>query len=487
VSRLRLGLQGKTLVGLLLVALVPLVVALVLVDQLAATAGRVSAGEARRLREPLVRAGDAFKELVAARKEAFSASAGLMATGPEVAAACRGQGAEATVQALLAAQPRALRIAVTREGTELAAAERKASGKSHDFDVDAAVPGSAPPCLLRVRWGFPDSILDGQQVVGAALHDRRYLEEVGRALPRYYFIGFAILFGSVVSVVTVLAILVARRFTRRLKRLAAATHEVAAGDLTARAALSGTDELGDLGREFDLMVGELAASRTEIEYLQKIAAWQEVARRLAHEIKNPLTPIQLAVQQLASSYASGATGERFQQQLAASVEIVEEEVGGLRRLVDAFSSFAKLPPVEAAPVDLAVIVDDVVQSQPGLELEVVAPAGQITVQGDRLLLRRALTNLVDNAREAGARRARIAWQVRGRTAELTVDDDGPGIGPELQRRVFDPYVTTKEHGTGLGLAIVKKSLLEHGGDVRVEAGPSPLGGARFVVTVPLAA
>jgi len=207
-----------------------------------------------------------------------------------------------------------------------------------------------------------------------------------------------------------------------------------------------------------------------------------VARRLAHEIKNPLTPIQLAVQELHRKY--DGDDEKFRRLLDEAHAIVAEEVAGLRRLVDAFRGFATLPRVEPKPLDLAVVVEDVAREQ---EIGTGPPSGPVMISGDRLLLRRAIVNLVENARQAGARRVEVAWRCDGDRATIAVDDDGPGVPEVVRDRVFDPYVTTKEHGTGLGLAIVKKTMLEHGGEVRLCPEPSPLGGARFELSLPLAA
>ena len=129
-----------------------------------------------------------------------------------------------------------------------------------------------------------------------------------------------------------------------------AAQRVGAGDLSVRVAPRGNDELDELARAFDVMVAELGDARSRLGYLQKVSAWQEVARRLAHEIKNPLTPIQLAVQELASKYRGD--DPEYRRLLATAQEILNEEVGAIRRLVDDFSAFAKLPKVEPAPVDL---------------------------------------------------------------------------------------------------------------------------------------
>jgi two-component system nitrogen regulation sensor histidine kinase NtrY len=477
---MRLGLQGKAVLGLLVVALVPLAVAVLLVAQIGEAAGRVASGEVQRLREPLQRAAGVYRELVDSKKELFARRTTLISYELGLGPCGERALAETAVQRLVDGDASIVRAAILREGALLAERERTPDQAVRPLDLEA---GFAEVCTLQVRWGFPARFLDEQQALGDALREHRTLGQITRTLPTSYLLAFAALFGGVVAAVTIVAIWAARRYITRIRQIIAATHAVAEGDLGARARVTGRDELAELGGAFDRMVGELATSRAEIEYLGKIAAWQEVARRLAHEIKNPLTPIQLAVQQLASSYAGD--DPRFRKQLRDSVEIVEEEVAGLRRLVDAFSSFAKLPRVEPVPVDLAVVIDDVVQGASGIAVELEPPPSPLVVHGDRLLLRRALTNLVDNAREAGARKVRIDWRVEAGLVRVVLDDDGPGVKGEIRGRIFDPYVTTKEHGTGLGLAIVKKTLLEHGGDIEVAREPSALGGARFVIELPL--
>ena len=485
---MRLGLQGKAVVGLLTVALVPLTVALLLVREITQAAQRVAAGEAARLEAPLERARDAYREAVAARKDGYRSSAQLAATRPDVIGACApdagADAARAALERLVADEPLLARAALVQAGRERAAASREPSEPMKTFDLDQPV-AAAPDCTLELRYAFRARLLDDQQVIAEALREQRFLGRVHRTLPSSYWTAFALLFGGVVAAVTLIAIWVARSTSRRIERLADATARVAEGDLDARVDVPGHDELADLGQAFNRMVADLRRSRAEIEYLQKIGAWQEVARRLAHEIKNPLTPIQLAVQQLASKY----TGDdaRYRKMLAAASEIVTEEVAGLRRLVDAFSGFAKLPRVEPQELDLAQVMDDVARDAgagSAVELQLAAPAAAVGVAADRMLLRRALVNLVDNAREAGARRVRIEWSEAAGGARVTVDDDGPGVPADVAGRIFDPYVTTKEHGTGLGLAIVKKTLLEHGGDVVLDGAASPLGGARFVLTLP---
>jgi nitrogen fixation/metabolism regulation signal transduction histidine kinase len=258
------------------------------------------------------------------------------------------------------------------------------------------------------------------------------------------------------------------------------------------------DEIGDLTKAFNAMVRDLRDSRGRIEYLQRIGAWQEFARRLAHEIKNPLTPIQLAVQEVHRSYR----GEDavYRRRLDDALAIVEEEVATLRRLVSEFSAFAKLPQATLEPADLNEFVRELERSLQAVaeeledavrvRVECIASGSELPVAIDAMMLKRAVDNLVRNSIQAlRARPERNTGLVRvramrdGQYALLQVADDGPGVAPGDRARVFDPYYTTKTEGTGLGLAIVKKVVLEHDGEI--DCGPSELGGALFTIRLPL--
>jgi nitrogen fixation/metabolism regulation signal transduction histidine kinase len=278
--------------------------------------------------------------------------------------------------------------------------------------------------------------------------------------------------------------------------------------------VTGSDELTELARVYNRMLGEMQQSRARIEYLQRIGAWQEMAQRLAHEIKNPLTPIQLAVQECHRKYAG--EDPRFRSLLDTTLEVVEEEVGTLRRLVGNFSSFARLPHSELREESLREFLRECSEqlahlaaerSEDGAEDVVVThdvhvqwelPSEPYPVAVDRQLLRRVLVNLVRNSVEAvraGNKPAAASGGSRGhvlvraeRTGEgvaIVVEDDGPGVPESTRERVFDPYFTTKSEGTGLGLAIVKKIVVEHNGTIQV-ARSAKLGGAALVLTLPLA-
>jgi nitrogen fixation/metabolism regulation signal transduction histidine kinase len=241
------------------------------------------------------------------------------------------------------------------------------------------------------------------------------------------------------------------------------------------------------------MLDELANAQSKVAYLQRIGAWQEMARRIAHEIKNPLTPIQLAVQQLRDK--DPGLSPEFSRMLKNAVEIVEDEVEGLRRMVTGFSQFAKVPEVRMERIELRRVLDEFERAYGHLTereddvLTVTDDDPDLIVDADRQLLKQVLVNLVENAvlsaREAGRSPVEVEVSTAkvGNTVEIRVDDNGPGVPEEMREKVFEPYQTTRTQGTGLGLAIVKKVILDHRGEVTVET--SPKGGARFIVRLPL--
>ncbi|GAB5543449.1 MAG: hypothetical protein SangKO_032090 [Sandaracinaceae bacterium] len=316
----------------------------------------------------------------------------------------------------------------------------------------------------------------------------------------FYLAVYVAFLLSVIVVALAIGIIVSRRVTRRVAVLAEATERVGRGDLAVQVPLDGRDEVAELTRAFNAMVRDIRESRDRIEYLQRIGAWQEFARRLAHEIKNPLTPIQLAVQQVHRTYRGDDA--RFRRTLDDANAIVEEEVATLRRLVGEFSEFARLPVAALETAELGAFVREAMrgvdtaallppalagQTAPSLALE-VAP-GPMSVKIDAQMLRRALDNLVRNAVQAvahaapeGGGQVLVAARREGRDVVLEVRDDGPGIDPDQRERVFDPYFTTKDEGTGLGLAIVKKVVLEHGGAIGCHEAPE--GGAAFRIRLP---
>lgn len=317
-------------------------------------------------------------------------------------------------------------------------------------------------------------------------------------LTRRVIMIYAVFLGVIVIISVWQGVFWTRRFTRRLHTLNLATKSVAQGDLSVRVDPGGEDEVGELIGSFNTMVDEISSTRTRIEYLQKISTWQEIARRLAHEIKNPLTPIHLAAQQLKNKFDPNATDDpMFGRLLEQSVDIIEEEVATLKRLVSDFSSFAKLPQISPEPMDVSDFLTDCemsleyMASQNDLTLMFKLPKPGLFVSIDMMMMKRVVENLIRNAAEAMNNAdvsqpeicVRVEKLKNAQDIAIRVEDNGPGILPEHHPSLFEPYFTTKEEGTGLGLAISKKIVLEHNGVIWIDDEQEK--GASFVIQLPL--
>ncbi len=269
-----------------------------------------------------------------------------------------------------------------------------------------------------------------------------------------------------------------------MEALQAAAARVAAGDLRARVGAAARGEVGELVTAFDAMTEELAQGRTRLAAAERVAAWREVARALAHELKNPLTPIAMSVELLRD--ARGRPG--FEEILDESTRAIGEEVRRLRKIVDEFSRFARLPAPALAPLPAGELAQALLAlypaPPPGVTLVPSVSPGLPVLRADRDQLLQVLHNLVKNALEAmeGGGTLRLSARREGDEVVFEVADSGPGIPADLLPRVFDPYVTTKAGGTGLGLAIAERIVQEHGG--RLEVASPPGQGATFTVRLP---
>jgi nitrogen fixation/metabolism regulation signal transduction histidine kinase len=298
-------------------------------------------------------------------------------------------------------------------------------------------------------------------------------------------------------VALILGLWIARRLSKPLEELASAAGEVAAGrrDLVVRER-GGADELAVLVRSFNVMTDELAAGEERLKQSERIAAWREIAKRIAHEIKNPLTPIQLNIEMLQRGYRDNP--DSVDKQYREVIESTLYEVGRVKRIVDEFSHFARMP----APVLTTTCLGELIDSTIALHREVSGevrlsrsglPKLQASVDPDQM--RQVLTNLIKNAIEAvdsdkdradpGCVDVGLEVQANQSVAVITVADTGPGIPEEVRERLFTPYFTTKTLGTGLGLAIVHRIVAEHGGEISVSQRAE--GGTCFVVRLPVSA
>jgi nitrogen fixation/metabolism regulation signal transduction histidine kinase len=285
-----------------------------------------------------------------------------------------------------------------------------------------------------------------------------------------------------------LGFVVARRTTQPLAALADGARAVSRGELDVQVNVRGKDEVGELGRAFNRMTADLTGAREQLVRAERVAAWREIAQRIAHEIKNPLTPIQMAVETLQRAQAKGS--DQFDALFPESAETILAEVARLKSIVAEFSSFARLPAPNLQACDLSELVDGALKlyAAAGVPLEREAAVGLPTVRADRDQVTQVLLNLLENARDAIGEKPGGLIRVRLRalegSVELEVEDNGPGLSPEARDKIFTPYFTTKARGTGLGLAIVHRIVSDHAGDIRVAAATT--GGARFTVSLPRA-
>jgi two-component system nitrogen regulation sensor histidine kinase NtrY len=253
---------------------------------------------------------------------------------------------------------------------------------------------------------------------------------------------------------------------------------------------------GGVGGEMVLTFDDI----TRLVTAQRNAAWRDVARRIAHEIKNPLTPIQLSAERLRRRYRKqvGDDVEVFDR----CTETIIRQVGDIGRMVDEFSSFARMPAPRFTPVDPAEQLREAVFAQrvaaADIGVELIEPLPRVVLHADRPMIGQALTNILKNAGEAVAARRAMAPRkgdgerpgisasliVEGDTLTFVVEDDGPGLPAKDRDRLTEPYVTTREKGTGLGLAIVKRICEEHGGELKL-ADAERLSGARVCLVFPL--
>jgi nitrogen fixation/metabolism regulation signal transduction histidine kinase len=225
---------------------------------------------------------------------------------------------------------------------------------------------------------------------------------------------------------------------------------------------------------------------------ERVAAWRELARRLAHELKNPLFPLQLTVENLAR--ARQLPEAEFDEVFRESTATLGMEIANLKTIIGRFSDFSKMPKPELERIDAKDAIERVrslyeaagEQNAVKTRFEVQLSAQPMPLDADPELLHRALSNLVLNAMDAMPEGGTLTLsaQPKGETVELRVADTGQGMTPEECERLFTPYYTTKEHGTGLGLAIVQSVVADHGGAIAVESQTG--GGTAFVITLPKA-
>jgi signal transduction histidine kinase len=283
----------------------------------------------------------------------------------------------------------------------------------------------------------------------------------------------------------------AARVTRPVEQLAHAAQEVAEGNWNVRVDVLGDDELGQLADSFNRMTTELLGQKERLIQAERVAAWRELARRLAHELKNPLFPLQLTVENLVR--ARQQTPEQFEEVFRESSRTLLAEIANLKGIIGRFSEFSKMPQPKLQRVQVNEVIRGALQlfqaqlEAPGrakISCEVQLDPHLGAISADAELLHRAISNLVLNAMDAMPQGGTLTLRTRddGREVVIEVADTGAGLTPEECERIFTPYYTSKEHGTGLGLAIVQSVVSDHGGRIHVRSSPGR--GTTFVIELP---
>ena len=313
-----------------------------------------------------------------------------------------------------------------------------------------------------------------QPAIGVLLvgSSRRPLIELQRRiLSTAMFVG-----GGGLLVAVLASLWFAARVTRPVVSLAEAARRVAAGDLATKVEVESSDELGELAASFNRMTEDLLQQKDRAVQAERVAAWRELARRLAHELKNPLFPLQVTVENLVR--AKTKSPEMFEEVFQEGTATLLAEINNLKTIIGRFSEFSKMPQPQRQPTQVNDVLRAVLrvfqaqlQANNNIAVRSQLAADLPEISADPDLLHRAFSNLVLNAIDAMPRGGELTLRtaaIAGGVA-ISVSDTGAGLAPEECARLFTPYYTTKRHGTGLGLAIVQSVVSDHGGKISVES------------------
>ena len=353
-----------------------------------------------------------------------------------------------------------------------------------DAEVFHAIPLTGPTFIPA---SSANQSATNQQLMGILLvgSSRRPLIELQRRV-----VSTALLVGGAGILVAVLASLwFAARVTRPVVSLAEAARRVAAGDLNAKVEVESRDELGELAASFNRMTEDLVQQKDRTLQAERVAAWRELARRLAHELKNPLFPLQVTVENLMR--AKQKSPEMFEEVFNEGTTTLLAEINNLKTIIGRFSEFSRMPQPKRRPTQVNDVVRSVLrvfqaqlQAKNQIKVNTALADALPEISADPDLLHRALQNLVLNAIDAMAQGGELAIRTAtlGDRIEISVSDTGSGLTQEECGRLFTPYYTTKQHGTGLGLAIAQSVVSDHGGKISVESTKEK--GTTFTIELP---
>ena len=338
--------------------------------------------------------------------------------------------------------------------------------------------------FLVVTKAIEEEISRGSQRVVDVHQMFKTLDFFEDDLTRGFLLSFIVIYIPIAGLSVGLGYYFSRKITTPLLSLVKGTKKVATGDWEHRVKVTSKDEVGQLVAAFNNMVCTLKDKQDQVIALEKMAVWREIARILAHEIKNPLTPIQLTVQHMKDKYTG--TDPEYGRLLAECSEIVTEEIESLRTLVKEFSDFARMPKLNPTLGDLNDLVREVrkLYSDSPLQVELDSTLPEFTFDYEKM--RRVLINLIENSLDGLQDRKDqeliVRTSIEDGAAVLFTRDNGCGIPPDVKEKIFEPYFSTKKTGVGLGLAIVKRIVEEHGGRIALESTEGE--GTEFCIRLP---
>jgi two-component system, NtrC family, nitrogen regulation sensor histidine kinase NtrY len=380
--------------------------------------------------------------------------------------------------------------AAERDNWPPAVQEFYASGEAENFILPGH-QGDQIQYLVRrpdgvALYAAPLNGISMQQLSDQYTRARATVAAAGTHNWRRGFTYTYLLLAAAIWLLTFLALLYfAQRISQPIQELTKGLSKVAAGNMDYRVPEGRNDEIGSAVRAFNEMAEQLKQSQERLVYVTRLESWQALAKKMAHEVKNSLTPIRLTMEEIAVRQ-SGPAGDFYEQ----AAQIVVDEVQSLERRVRAFSEFSAEPPVSPRTIDINSLLEERIAflrtAHPDIVYSTRLAPDHPRVYADEDLVKGVLTNLLENAAQAVTPGGVVLGVTASAADKITIEvhDSGPGLSPQARGSLFQPSISFKRGGMGLGLSIARKSALLAGGDILLV--PGELGGAAFRVLLPLA-
>ena len=371
---------------------------------------------------------------------------------------------------------------ISAPSSELAGLIETVRMSHHDASASIQAAHGQPELWHAIPLPGADGSIPAILLVGSS---RQHYFELRR-----HITSVAVVAGSAgIFLAILLSTVIAARITKPIEQLQSAAQQVASGNWHTQVAVTSSDELGTLAESFNQMTSELLSQRDRLIQAERVAAWRELARRLAHELKNPLFPLQLTVENLLR--AKQRSPQDFEEVFAESSATLLAEISNLKNIISRFGEFSKMPQPHFQPVDVNELVTNAARlfqaqfsATNGIHCKMNLDGNAGHIEADHELLHRALSNLILNAIDAmpSGGTLKLTTHRHGDGARIEVCDTGKGITHEECDRLFTPYYTSKTQGTGLGLAIVQSIVSDHQGKISVRSEPGE--GSTFTIDLP---